>query len=636
MNDYLHERYRVSRSSSVISDSSDGRHTPVAIQQPVSPLDQEAPPFSQRVSEEKNRKIPGSPAGPNILHRGGWISALSCTGDIIVVMTSIVFLVYASFVIHNDGVPVTEVPNLPTLKDAARYGPTIFPILFAAIVGQAMHAIAHWRLENGERMKVLDQLLGSTGLFSTVITQFKFRNMGFTGAGLVILWLLSPLGGQASLRVLDFGSETLTQSHNIYYLDRRSEYQPAQQTMQGLDISESVWVGSQLYMASVAGTRAVKESGMDIWGNLKIPMLERLDTVQEPDGWHKIDHTKNVTYSSLIGVPLSLLSQSANTTFNLEYPYWTLDCPVRQKANFSDPRQTWLLPGENVTAISGADDGWEVGTSGTWGISTLSAGFQENDKNLTNRVFYYKGYDDDSGKTMSASKAQCSMSTTYVEVSAICIARNCTVDRMRPSTQPHPPSAWALGIEPTTHLFFYDFHKAAALETFRTPTPIQRYFRNPIAVGLLTSGIPPESAIGKESLTYNLSFDRAYYLRSNATETRVVATVKCQRGWLAALYIATAAMLLAGVFGLVLEFSRKAPGFALNISSLTRDNPYIVLPRGGSTLDSIDRSRLLQDVRVRLGDVKPGDPVGYIAIASCDEKGRVVRLSGLERSRTFE
>ena len=94
-------------------------------------------------------------------------------------------------------------------------------------------------------------------------------------------------------------------------------------------------------------------------------------------------------------------------------------------------------------------------------------------------------------------------------------------------------------------------------------------------------------------------------------------------------------MLMAGIFGLVLEATRKAPEFSLNVSSLTRDNPYIRLPSGGSTLDSLDRGRLLQNVRIRMGDVRSDDPVGYIAIASCDEKRRVMRLIELERARTF-
>jgi hypothetical protein len=90
-----------------------------------------------------------------------------------------------------------------------------------------MHAIALWRLELGERMKVLDQLLGSTSIFATVVTQLKFRNIGFVGAGLIILWALSPIGGQASLRVLDFSTATTTQPQTMQYLDMNSTFEPA-------------------------------------------------------------------------------------------------------------------------------------------------------------------------------------------------------------------------------------------------------------------------------------------------------------------------------------------------------------------------------------------------------------------------
>ena len=73
--------------------------------------------------------------------------------------------------------------------------------------------------------------------------------------------------------------------------------------------------------------------------------------------------------------------------------------------------------------------------------------------------------------------------------------------------------------------------------------------------------------------------------------------------WLAMLFVATSSKFIAGVFGLVLEFTSRAPDLAMNISSLTRDNPYIHLPPGGSTPYSVERSRLMQNMRVRFGDV---------------------------------
>ncbi|KAF2811717.1 uncharacterized protein BDZ99DRAFT_518969 [Mytilinidion resinicola] len=107
---------------------------------------------------------------------------------------------------------------------------------------------------------------------------------------------------------------------------------------------------------------------------------------------------------------------------------------------------------------------------------------------------------------------------------------------------------------------------------------------------------------------------------TNATVSKSTPVLVCSRPWLAALFVATSIMCLTAVLGLVLEFTRKTPDLAVNISSLTRDNPYIHLSPGGSTLDSATRGRLMQNVRIRFGDVKAGEQVGYFAMASC-EKG---------------
>lgn len=45
-------------------------------------------------------------------------------------------------------------------------------------------------------------LIGSRSLFSTASTIYSVRAKGALGIGLVLLWAMSPLAGQASLRVL--------------------------------------------------------------------------------------------------------------------------------------------------------------------------------------------------------------------------------------------------------------------------------------------------------------------------------------------------------------------------------------------------------------------------------------------------
>ena len=186
-----------------------------------------------------------------------------------------------------------------------------------------MHAIALWRLELGERMKVLDQLLGSTSIFATVVTQLKFRNIGFVGAGLIILWALSPIGGQASLRVLDFSIATTTQPQTMQYLDMNSSFEPADMgAIDKLDVESAIFTGQELYGASLLGPLSTKVLAMDTWGNVKIPMVEHLSNpTQDSEGWYEVGGGNTTVFSSLIGIPTSNLIAEINSTFNMETSY---------------------------------------------------------------------------------------------------------------------------------------------------------------------------------------------------------------------------------------------------------------------------------------------------------------------------
>jgi hypothetical protein len=181
----------------------------------------------------------------------------------------------------------------------------------------------------------------------------------------------------------------------------------------------------------MSSTKDVQQSGMDNWGNLKIPMYEQLSSRPDGDGWLATGNSTNVTYSSLIGIPISSLNTTYNTTVRLETSYWVLDCPILYQHS-ADTTSSPRLPGTDGTK---AIDGWTVSISQSWGLSMEDprpSGPREFDRNLTRRVINYIGYDDDSGKSSNETAATCYISTSYVEVKAICIAKNCSVTSIRP------------------------------------------------------------------------------------------------------------------------------------------------------------------------------------------------------------
>src|SRR2546423_5123300 len=103
--------------------------------------------------------------------------------------------------------------------------PTVFSIMFAAIVGRALKSICLWRLQEGERIGLLDAMLGSMTITNAITTQISLRSLHFVGILLVLLWALSPVGGQASLRVLGFEARPITNSATLQYMDMNSSYE---------------------------------------------------------------------------------------------------------------------------------------------------------------------------------------------------------------------------------------------------------------------------------------------------------------------------------------------------------------------------------------------------------------------------
>lgn len=61
--------------------------------------------------------------------------------DLVIATPAVFFLVYAYLVWYNDG-DQANVEPVPTLRAAARYGPTIFPIAFAAIMANCLKAVS--------------------------------------------------------------------------------------------------------------------------------------------------------------------------------------------------------------------------------------------------------------------------------------------------------------------------------------------------------------------------------------------------------------------------------------------------------------------------------------------------------------
>lgn len=127
-----------------------------------------------------------------------------------------------------------------------------------------------------------------------------------------------------------------------------------------------------------------------------------------------------------------------------------------------------------------------------------------------------------------------------------------------------------------------------------------------------------------DNMVYNLSQenDGAHFADrsgSNVTTADVIATevvLKVNKAWAAGLTIISSLLILAGISGFLLDVWQKSPSVIDFFVSNLRQNPYADIGEHKSTEDGADMARRLKHTMVQIGDVRPGEDIGMIAIAT--------------------
>lgn len=519
------------------------------------------------------------------------------------------------------------------------------------MVGRAANAVLIWRLEKGEHLAILDLLAGSTSLTSTVTSQLKLHMLSFLGLILIAIWTLSPVGGQASIRQLTIGMKTSSQSAKFAYMMPGITWLSGKT---GCPAAGCATVNT-LFVASLIAPAAIKKSPRDLWGSVKIPMIESYENVSAPDkgGWYNTtegDHT----FSSLVGIPMHWANAPGYTYhMNLETSYLHLDC------HFSDNKHS---------APSNASCGG--GACIWWSANAMKRRTETNITDLRPLSFSY----------IPASTflrfAECTIVTSYVEVDLSCpSASTCGAARIRRSQLSHPPRSYTqldeVGVDgqPLWEPYANDFvHSITGqLREFQEASVVGSYLMDPenTVVGvsiytLLQSNEVYSRRLGQLMNSYWICMSgvdaitdpdqiRTHGFKreeqglignittTEGTESINIPVIESHLGWVITLCITSMVMITASLVNPIVRiFLNHGPDLMLNISSLaTRNNPYIPLPTNGTFMLASDRARYLKDLKVRFGDVEPDSDVGSLAIASLDSE-EVSRVAGVRKGRLYQ
>ncbi|PGH27610.1 hypothetical protein AJ80_00623 [Polytolypa hystricis UAMH7299] len=644
--------------------------------------------------------VHGWPTQPSPLTKSGSEFWIRIASDTFAILGTLPFLILAVFAWSKHGDVVVQA-EWERIQSMTKVAVTAFPIIFAAVMGRMTRSVATWRLERGAQLGQLEQLLWSSTVFNAVSTQFLLKSFNLLAVGLLLLWALSPLGGQASLHIIDTVARPEVSEVNVttFNTEQRSFFE------MGGDVISHIQTLNNVYVTSLMAPGSTKTSPMDLWGNVKVPIMSRLNVSSTTEsGWMNITDVaeEDIPYAALVGVPVFSHSATANTTFSMESSYFDINCdnltlssyiPLEDTLNNTinrDPphlvrvlrNDTSLTPsflggnGSATCALYRCQTSFSLGFSHfvkNWAFSepNMYPNVTGNDKTSlpeTPRLLFESRYWARSGEGNPSTVAYCDIKRIYVEARVSCIGDpaqlrppRCAVTAMRDSLRTHPAS------DITPFMFggmFLSFSSRIAQSSGQgrpaTATITERYLNNS-ANPLLTHDVDlplfrlpralfsqrltqilntyyltsllPEGIVGNLSavisspqfMQYNPVVTHSVPATVTSTTTRVYAV---NPAWLIAFLGPSLALFAAAATSAFFAHHTSIPDVLGYASSLSRDSPFVVLPDGGTALGGLSRAKLLKSRRVRFGDVRAAEDVGYLAFADLKTE------AGVERART--
>ena len=496
--------------------------------------------------------------------------------------------------------------------------------------------------------QLLEQLIGSQNLLGAVKTAFMLRQVGLTSSAIILLWGLSPLGGQSSLRVLDTKRVDVLGSQLIPYFDTNATFES---NFMGASAMASANNGmSAIYQASLLAPEKIQSSSNDLWGNVKIPIMEYLPGYNTAEkSWTSANHSQKISYSSLTGLMVAGLADERATEFSAHSSYFKLDC---QDSHLFDIRQAfrgkpyygglveWLgTLGFRSSMADGFAGGVPPNTNQTrWNSYFVDTNWQYK-TNMTSVSspgeinLIYTSIGDGLGPIAAFN---CSISTSWVESFIICTGKSCYVDRMRHSPLNTQPSyetpfntvsrvyfdsflryfPWAAGvthagfISPTylylagSDLPFAPNQNISSLAgvtadqiSRRLTTLVNTVWQASLATTAIATDVP-------SNLTAVQAGDAGFIAANTTAVTRVAMTVySANHIWIGLTATISILLLLCGLLGMLFKYAAAAPDILGYVSTLVRDDesqPWPASVTDAQTMDGLDRARLLRNVNVQI------------------------------------
>ncbi|KAJ4992952.1 hypothetical protein SVAN01_01656 [Stagonosporopsis vannaccii] len=578
--------------------------------------------------------------------------------DLLVALTPLFFLIIAGLCLSLDKKRVSKYGE--DIKAITLFSPTVFPIIYAAILGKLLRRIALFKAERTSTLGTIERLVGCQSLFSTFERQFAFRRVDLLGLSLLVAWILSPVGGQSSLRLLSTKPLLVPVNDTVKYFPIEGYSKETHIT--SLTNAEVAWpLFAPLYMTALLTSRQYLDLPMDQFSNIKIPDVFQLGSYSASapnDTWFNVPESPSPEYTSIIGIPIAGLPETGNTSFSLASHYWSVDCePMQFYSEFVNDTldtlqtrfQSFSLSPNTTLSYNDPQNITHFNYQTRWITSEYDVRLENNS---LARVW--------SGKL---SRAACRTYPLAVQSQISCSGRSCAVKamkRIQRSTEDiidrfESSVAWFFTIsanmpgadqglqqtESSSSELMEHWMMDPQLSTLRWDRSadrngVQRRWVNiaELPTRLMSKRLQVaintfwQSSIGSTIMMGNLTKAAVADLEQNGFDYTWNSTALLgsrQHGeqyacnvLFAVLTIAISLLLfVAAVTSAVLGVYTTAPDTLGFVSTSARDNPYVTTPIP-SHLDGLEAARALQHVRVRIGDVNSGGDVGHVAFASIE------------------
>ena len=163
-------------------------------------------------------------------------------------------------------------------------------------------------------------MIASSSLASSVQAAFSLRRLSPTAVLILFIWVLSPVGGQSSLRLLSIVQQPAISNRSIYYAKIDTTFYIGGSS----HYDTRPLAANAIFRASLLAENSTKYGPTDSWSNPKVPLLQahidNIDTIVDDanNPWIDSPTTSNITYSSLVGLPLLNVPRVGAANFSME------------------------------------------------------------------------------------------------------------------------------------------------------------------------------------------------------------------------------------------------------------------------------------------------------------------------------